>query len=280
MAQGRTAVGVVIVAGLSLLAACTHTAPRNDINLSGTIWNLLLLDDNNSLPGGRPTLSFTEDGRITGYAGCNSYFGQAWISRDRIRFLDVGSHLTACEPRSAMDLEPIYHQALVSIRFFRVESGKLVLLDAKQTPRLVFKPGEDPRLRNAGRPAVIAHPVSPGAVSAITPYASMVAGSTPSIQSSGAVSAAQGRFAGFELVTVTPGLGRYFGTDRGALVARVPIANSTELQEGDVIVSVNGRRAANGPHGVSILSSYQPGETLTIDIMRDQKPMTVQVTLQ
>ena len=80
-----------------------------------------------------------------------------------------------------------------------------------------------------------------------------------------------------ELVTLTPQLGRYFGTDKGVLVVRAP--KDFKLEEGDVILAIDGREPANGSHATRILASYQPGEKIAIKLMRQQKPMTVETTL-
>ncbi len=49
-----------------------------------------------------------------------------------------------------------------------------------------------------------------------------------------------------EFVSLTPGLGRYFGAGEGVLVVRAPEDSSLGLQDGDVIVSIGGREPQNG----------------------------------
>jgi S1-C subfamily serine protease len=87
------------------------------------------------------------------------------------------------------------------------------------------------------------------------------------------------RLQGLELVTVTDDLGAYFGADRGALVVRAPTENFFGLKEGDVVLAVNGRRPATGEHALRILGSYQPGETLSFELMRQHQPVSYQITL-
>lgn len=82
-----------------------------------------------------------------------------------------------------------------------------------------------------------------------------------------------------ELVTVTPALGRYFGADKGVLVARAPKDSTLGLQDGDVIVAVGGREPQNGPHAMRILRSYQPGETVELRILRDRKAQTLKAAV-
>jgi C-terminal processing protease CtpA/Prc len=44
-----------------------------------------------------------------------------------------------------------------------------------------------------------------------------------------------------QLVTLTPALGAYFGTEKGLLVVRGPGVDSLKLQDGDVILDIGGR---------------------------------------
>jgi S1-C subfamily serine protease len=78
-----------------------------------------------------------------------------------------------------------------------------------------------------------------------------------------------------ELVEVTPALGRYFGTDKGVLVARAPTDATLGLQDGDVIVAIGGREPQSGAHAMRILRSYQPGESVEIRVLRDRKAQTL-----
>jgi serine protease Do len=82
-----------------------------------------------------------------------------------------------------------------------------------------------------------------------------------------------------ELVTLTPGLGSYFGTDKGVLVARAPADGSLKLQDGDVILSIDGRQPTSGSHATRILGSYQPGEKITLRVLRQHKTLELEATL-
>jgi C-terminal processing protease CtpA/Prc len=85
--------------------------------------------------------------------------------------------------------------------------------------------------------------------------------------------------AGLEVTTLTPQLGRYFGTSKGVLVVRAPKLDTYKLQDGDVIVAIDGREPTSGSHITRILSSYQPGEKVTLRVMRDHKAQQIQVTV-
>jgi C-terminal processing protease CtpA/Prc len=86
-----------------------------------------------------------------------------------------------------------------------------------------------------------------------------------------------GSLGDMELATMTPQLGRYFGTDKGVLVVRAP--KDFKLEDGDVILAIDGREPTSGSHATRILSSYQPGEKIAIKVMRQQKAVNVETTL-
>jgi C-terminal processing protease CtpA/Prc len=82
-----------------------------------------------------------------------------------------------------------------------------------------------------------------------------------------------------QLVTLTPGLGHYFGTEKGVLVVRAPTKSDFKLQDGDVILSIDGREPTSGAHATRILASYQGGEKIVLHVMRDRKPFDLEAKL-
>jgi membrane-associated protease RseP (regulator of RpoE activity) len=82
-----------------------------------------------------------------------------------------------------------------------------------------------------------------------------------------------------ELVAMTPKLGKYFGTEKGVLVVRAPRDSQLKLEDGDVILDIDGRVPQNGAHALRILSSYQPGEKLNINVLRDRKQTKLALTV-
>lgn len=88
-----------------------------------------------------------------------------------------------------------------------------------------------------------------------------------------------GPLADMELATLTPQLGRYFGTEKGVLVVRAPKEEGFKLQDGDVILAIDGREPTSGSHATRILSSYQPGEKISLRLMREHKTINVETTL-
>jgi len=86
-------------------------------------------------------------------------------------------------------------------------------------------------------------------------------------------------FGSAELTELSPGLGRYFGTEKGLLVVRAPKDERLKLQDGDVILDIDGRVPSGVSHAYQILSSYHAGETLKLHIMRQQKRLELTVEI-
>jgi S1-C subfamily serine protease len=88
-----------------------------------------------------------------------------------------------------------------------------------------------------------------------------------------------GPMADMELARLTPGLGRYFGTDTGVLVVRAPPNGGLGLQDGDVILSIDGRKPVDSSHVIRIFGSYDPGEKLRLDVLRLHRRISVVTTV-
>ena len=84
-----------------------------------------------------------------------------------------------------------------------------------------------------------------------------------------------GPFAELELAPINPELGAYFGTTEGVLVIDAPEKSSLGLKGGDVILSVDGRKARGPGSLLRILRSYETGDVVKLDIMRNKSRQTV-----
>ena len=82
-----------------------------------------------------------------------------------------------------------------------------------------------------------------------------------------------------ELATLTPRLGRYFGSEHGVLVVRAPADGALKLEDGDVILAIDGRQPTSGSHATRILGSYQPGERVTLRVLRERRTIELEATL-
>lgn len=84
-----------------------------------------------------------------------------------------------------------------------------------------------------------------------------------------------GGFGDMELVKLTERLGSYFGAEDGLLVVRAPEDEELQLEDGDVILNIDGRQPTSVAHAMRILGSYEGGEELKIEIMRDKRKRTI-----
>jgi S1-C subfamily serine protease len=88
-----------------------------------------------------------------------------------------------------------------------------------------------------------------------------------------------GSLGAIELVPLSPKLGQYFGTEKGLLVVRVPDDKELKLEDGDVLLDIDGRVPSNPGHAFRILGSYQSGEKVTLNVLRQRKKMSVAITV-
>jgi S1-C subfamily serine protease len=82
-----------------------------------------------------------------------------------------------------------------------------------------------------------------------------------------------------ELVKLNPELGEYFGSTDGLLVIRAPEDSELQLKGGDVILSVDGRPATSQVQLMRVLRSYEPGEDVKLDVLRQKRRMTLTVKI-
>ena len=80
-----------------------------------------------------------------------------------------------------------------------------------------------------------------------------------------------------ELVELSEGLGDYFGVDEGVLVVSAPSNEALGFEDGDVILSIGGRKPGDIDHAMRILRSYESGETLEVKITRKRRSQTLKI---
>ena len=84
-------------------------------------------------------LTFTSDGKVTGNAGCNQFGGQAEVAGDSLRLGPLISTRRACLDQARMEREQRFLDALERARSWRIERGRLVLLNGEQAELLRFE---------------------------------------------------------------------------------------------------------------------------------------------
>ena len=90
----------------------------------------------------------------------------------------------------------------------------------------------------------------------------------------------RGGISSLELAPLDDDLGSYFGTTDGILVVRAPAQQSLGLKSGDVILSIDGRKPTSPSSAMRILRSYEPGEKVSFDVMRQKRRSTVTGTIE
>ncbi|WP_378943407.1 YbaY family lipoprotein [Mesorhizobium sp. ANAO-SY3R2] len=86
------------------------------------------------------TLRIATDGKVTGRGACNNFFGSATATAGTIKFGQMGSTQMACEP-SVMDQERKFHDALENAATYRIDNGKLILVDKDGKDIVLFGDG-------------------------------------------------------------------------------------------------------------------------------------------
>lgn len=80
---------------------------------------------------------------------------------------------------------------------------------------------------------------------------------------------------GLNLAPLNPGLGSYFGTDRGALVLSRDDKQFPELQPGDVITAVGGQSVAQPEDATRALREAAKNKPVAVALRRHGKPVTL-----
>ena len=82
-----------------------------------------------------------------------------------------------------------------------------------------------------------------------------------------------------DLVSLNPDLGEYFGTSTGLLVVRAPEDSPFKLKGGDVLLKIGDRAPATPTQAFRILDSYEPGETIRLEVLRMHQKTDLNVTV-
>ncbi len=118
------------------LAACDGDFKMSDITGK---WQLSTMNGQSvtSMREGGVTLDIQEDGKFTGQAPVNRYFGQIKVEDKTLKTGPIGSTMMA-GPQESMQAEQQYFQALgENVKSANIENGQL-LITAMDNKKLVF----------------------------------------------------------------------------------------------------------------------------------------------
>lgn len=119
----------ILLAALLLTAGCSLVAG----GLPGTSWTLVAYEGDG---GGMvradayATLHFSEDGTVSGNAGCNSYSSQYRGGGDQLVFGPLASTLMYCTDEDAMEQEGRLLSLLEEVRSFEIDGDILMMYGA------------------------------------------------------------------------------------------------------------------------------------------------------
>ena len=114
---------VVIALGVALLAGCSTA---NTQALIGHEWRCTRIGSRTLTEDRTPTLLMTDDGKASGFAGVNRWFGTYSVDGSTLKFGMMGMTRMAGPP-DRMQLEQAYADALAAVTRWSVSSGRLQL---------------------------------------------------------------------------------------------------------------------------------------------------------
>jgi heat shock protein HslJ len=159
LADGR------FLAGCCRIVAAAAAAPDAAPSVEGPTWRLTYvrgLDANALGAAARPVTADFKAGRVSGFSGCNRFFGPYTLDGDRVVIGPLAGSMMACE-KPAMAVETAVHAALAGTLRYVVADGRLTLLSGAE-PVLAFQADPAPTLEsvtwkitgfNNGRQAVV-----------------------------------------------------------------------------------------------------------------------------
>lgn len=128
---------------LLLFVSCGSTKSMNPLNLlTGNSWALSSLYGKglvmNQYPDGMPSLSFLEDGKLAGFAGCNNFSGNFSLEGTSLA-LDPGAMTKKmCSGNGEQD----FISALGKVADLKIDKDRLALFDGT-TELMSFVPKKD-----------------------------------------------------------------------------------------------------------------------------------------
>jgi heat shock protein HslJ len=153
------------LAGCCRIVSTDAGAPSAAAPIEGPTWRLTALrglDANALQAGDEPVTARFQDGRVSGFSGCNRFFGGYSLTGDRVEIGQMAGSMMAC-PEPSMILEHAVTSALAGNFRYSV-AGQTLTLRSESEPILTFEAEPDPTLEgvtwevtgfNNGRHAVI-----------------------------------------------------------------------------------------------------------------------------
>ena len=129
--------GILILA--VLFAGCASVNSTSAGNLTKQTWVVTKLSGQPLVANTGITANFSDDGTVSGSAGCNRYNGKYALSGSSITFsLNMAMSMMMCE-QAVMDQETAYINALSQVKTYTISGDRLSLKDGNDNELLVFQ---------------------------------------------------------------------------------------------------------------------------------------------
>ena len=113
---------------LMALSACAITSRDATTELPGTSWVLVDLDGGAPVGETPPSVTFNDDGSVTGSTGCNTFSGEVAIEGSELSFGPLATTRMACADDGASAQEAAFVAAMESVTGYTIDNeGRLVL---------------------------------------------------------------------------------------------------------------------------------------------------------
>jgi heat shock protein HslJ len=112
-----------------LLTLAIMSCQSTKTNITGTEWKLIRMQatDYSTLAKPVTLIINPDDTKISGFGGCNSYFGTVALEGDHFTVSGVGSTKMYCD--ETMETEDTYFRLLQQVDHFAVKDNTLQLLE-------------------------------------------------------------------------------------------------------------------------------------------------------
>lgn len=102
-------------------------------------WTIAEIDSQPAVAGSTPTVNFAEDGKLSGNASCNRFFGSYTLTGEGLTIGDVGSSMMACD-QPLMDQEMKVLDILKAVGGFEIAGDGALILRAHDGRTITARP--------------------------------------------------------------------------------------------------------------------------------------------
>lgn len=133
----KTKVYLMVITLFTLSMSCT-TKPA--VTLQSNEWilkSITVQGKQVTLPENKPTLFFSDSARMSGFSGCNRFFG-SYEQKESSLILNLGgSTMMSCPD---MEFETKYTKMLSEVKTFKIKDHELWLKNKENKTEMVYSP--------------------------------------------------------------------------------------------------------------------------------------------